>query len=234
MNDKIIGIIGGMGPEATAAFYLKIITSTKVTKDQDHFRVIIDSNPKIPDRTKAILGQGELPVDLIVQTGKNLEKMQVDVACIPCITSHYFIDEIQSKLSITILNALTELNNYINREYPNFNSIGILATTGTIEAGLFEKYLNNMNIIYPNNISQENLVMEAIYGYDGIKLGNHGSLPLNLLKKASEELIDKGAQVIILGCTEIGIVLKDHNVQVPIIDPMDVLAQSIIEWKDEY
>ena len=95
MNDKLIGILGGMGPEATAHFYFKLIKATPSKTDQDHFRVIMDSNSKIPDRTSAIFGNGENPVPALIETAKTLECAKVDVACIPCITAHYFIDEIQ-------------------------------------------------------------------------------------------------------------------------------------------
>ncbi|MFZ7130900.1 MAG: aspartate/glutamate racemase family protein [Eubacteriales bacterium] len=228
MNDKIIGIIGGMGPEATAAFYIKIIKATKAKKDQDHFRVIIDSNPKIPDRTKAILGEGENPVEAIVQAGKNLEKLHADIACMPCITSHYFIKEIQQQLSIPVLNALEELNKFVIRQYKSVNTIGVLATSGTIETNLFNQSLPNFNVIYPTVDSQQTLVMEAIYGEKGIKRGNTGNIPLKLLITACEELIEKGAQVIISGCTEISIVLKPHHIGKPIIDPMDVMAEVVV------
>ena len=80
-----------MGPEASAQIYMKMIKATKVKRDQDHFRIIIDSNPKIPDRTRAILGLGESPVPEIIKTANNLLKMGVELACIPCITSHFFL-----------------------------------------------------------------------------------------------------------------------------------------------
>lgn len=229
MNDKIIGILGGMGPEATANLFMQIIKSTQATVDQDHFRVIIDSNVKIPDRTKFILGLGESPVNAMVETGKNLEKANVDVGCIPCITAHYFIEDIQKELSFPLLNALEELNNYIKSNYPDTKKIGILATTGTIKTGLFEKYLTNMDIIYPTETYQKEKVMEAIYGENGIKSGNTGAEPLNLLKDTSEHLIQNGAEIIISGCTEVSLVLNANNVTKPLLDPMDIVAQAIVK-----
>lgn len=226
MNDKIIGIIGGMGPEATANFYLKIIKATKAKRDQDHFRVIIDSNCKIPDRTEAILNNGESPVNALIESGKILESSNVDVAVIPCITAHYFIDEVQKHLSYPILNALEEVRKYIINNYPKVSKIGVLATSGTIKTGLFEKYLGNLDIIYPLPNTQTQKVMEAIYGEKGIKSGNIDE-PLELLKEASNELIENGAEVLILGCTEIPLALKQHHVSKPLIDPMEVLANVV-------
>lgn len=229
MNNKIIGILGGMGPEATANLFMQIIKSTQATVDQDHFRVIIDSNVKIPDRTKFILGLGESPVNAMVETGKNLEKANVDVGCIPCITAHYFIEDIQKELSFPLLNALEELNKFIKSNYPDAKKIGILATTGTIKTGLFEKYLTNIDIIYPTEKYQKEKVMEAIYGKNGIKSGNTGAEPLNLLKDTSDHLIKNGAEIIISGCTEVSLVLNANNVKNPLLDPMDIVAQAIVK-----
>ncbi|WP_130805361.1 aspartate/glutamate racemase family protein [Senegalia massiliensis] len=229
MNDKVIGILGGMGPEATADLFIKIIKATKVNSDQDHFRVIIDNNPKIPDRTKYILGLGENPVQALIQTGRNLEKSGVDIACIPCITAHYFIEEVQSNLKIPILNCLEQTNKYIKQNYPNIKTIGVLSTTGTINIKLFEKYIKNINLIYPDKNIQKYNVMEAIYGEKGIKSGNIDKYPLNLLLQASEQLIKNGAEILISGCTEINLVLKTSHISIPLLDPMQILADDIIK-----
>lgn len=229
MNDKIIGIIGGMGPEATADFYMRLIRATNVRSDQEHFRVIMDSNPKIPDRTSAIFGAGESPVKALVETAKNLERCGVEVACIPCVTAHYFIEEIQKEVSYPILNALVELDKYIAEFYPDVTKIGVLATSGTVRTGLFQKYVANVSVIYPDADIQENKVMKAIYGDNGIKSGNTGDEPAALLKEAAMGLIEKGAQLIVLGCTEIPLALKQSHLPIPLINPMDVVALAVVK-----
>lgn len=228
MNNKVIGIIGGMGPEATGNLFLKIIKATSVKKDQDHFRVVIDSNPQIPDRTEAILGNGVSPLAAIIKTGKNLEKLGVDIGCIPCITAHYYINEIQRTLSYPVINALEELEKYINYNYPDVTRVGVLATVGTVKAGLFDKYLSSHTIIYPNNIVQKEKIMKAIYGKDGIKSGNTEGNCLNLLIEAGNGLIDSGAQIIVAGCTEVGLVLKPSHFDKPLVDPIDVMAKAVV------
>lgn len=230
MNEKILGIIGGMGPEASAQLYMKIIKKTSVKKDQDHFRIIIDSNPKIPDRTKAILGLGESPVPEIVQTAKNLENMGVELACIPCMTSHYFYDEIVKQVKLPIMNALEELNAYLEKNYPSVKKVGVLATTGTKNTKIFDQYLKGYTMIYPDETIQEENVMKAIYGEGtGIKSGVLTGEPVRLLLEAGESLILKGAEVIILGCTEIGLVLNENNLSFPGIDPLNVMTEAMIE-----
>lgn len=230
MNEKILGIIGGMGPEASAQLYMKIIKKTSVKKDQDHYRIIIDSNPKIPDRTKAILGLGESPVPQIVQTAKNLEKMGVELACIPCMTSHYFYDEIVKQVRLPIMNALEELNAYLEKNYPTVKNVGVLATTGTKNTKIFDQYLKGYTMMYPDEIIQEENVMRAIYGEGtGIKSGILTGEPVKLLLEVGENLILKGAEVIILGCTEIGLVLNENSLSFPGIDPLNVMAEAMIE-----
>jgi aspartate racemase len=229
MSHKIIGIVGGMGPEATANFYLKLIKRTPAKKDQDHHRVIIDSNPKIPDRTLAILGRGESPVPSIIETAQNLSRAGVTIGCIPCITSHFFFDEVQANVNFQLIHALRALNAFCHRHYPHVKTLGILATTGTINTGLYNQFLSEFDIVYPDPILQEKNVMEAIYGCEGIKSGNHGSKPLGLLRMAANKLVAQGAELIIAGCTEIPIILKQEHLDVPLIDPMDVVIDILLE-----
>lgn len=233
MNDKIIGIIGGMGPEATVTFYSRIIKFTKVDCDQDHFRVIIDSNSKIPDRTNAILNNGESPLKALIDTAKNLELLGVEIAGIPCITSHYYIDEINKNTSINVISALKVLNDKIIKDYENVKKIGVLATTGTVQTKLFDKNMPTLEILYPGDESQNKKVMEAIYGDEGIKKIGVTKRSLNLLIAAGNELIERGAEIIIAGCTEIGVILNQDHFNIPLIDPMDVLAQALIDYENE-
>ncbi|MFP4697569.1 MAG: aspartate/glutamate racemase family protein [Eubacteriales bacterium] len=229
MNDRIIGIIGGMGPEATADFYQRFVNSTKVEKDQEHFHVVIDSNPKIPDRTKAILCGEKNPLPEIIKTAKNLEKIGVEIACIPCLTSHYYIKEIQESVNYKIINILKELNTYIINNYKHIKKVGILATSGTVEMKLFNQHLREVEIIYPDKKIQEEKVMEAIYGKKGIKRGNLKNEPVRHLIEASENLKNNGAEAIIFGCTEIGLALKQKHVSLQIIDPLDVAIKELIK-----
>ena len=234
MNDKIIGIIGGMGPEATADLYLKIIKNTKAKKDQDHFRVIIDSNVKIPDRTQAILHNGEDPTPVLIETAKNLEKLSVDVACIPCITAHYFYNAVQESVDYKIINIIEELVKYIKKNYPTIKKVGVLSTTGTIKTKLFNQYLEDYIIIYPTEKIQEKNVMEAIYGEDGIKSGGKPGFAKKLLEEAGEKIIERGAEVIIAGCTEIGLVLSKDSFNVETLDLLEIASSALIDDGFDY
>lgn len=229
MNDKILGIIGGMGPEATVSFYSRIIKKTLVKKDQDHFRVVIDSNTKIPDRTAAILTDSTSPLPALIETANNVQNMGAVIAGIPCITAHYYLDALRKSTTLEILSALEVLNDKIKKTYPQAKKIGVLATTGTVKSQLFNKHLVDLDILYPSDENQAKKVMEAIYGEEGVKKVGINKKSLNLLIAAGNELIDKGAEIIIAGCTEIGVILNEDHFNSPFLDPMDVLAEYMIK-----
>jgi aspartate racemase len=226
-----LGIIGGMGPAATAHFFNKIIYHTQVVKDSEHFRIIIDNNPAIPDRTEAILGNGPSPVEQLVKTANNLQLMGVQLAAIPCITAHYFYDDVIQQTDLKILNALEEIKKYVIEKFPSKTKLGILATSGTKKAGLFEKYFTNYTILWPNDLIQEENVMRAIYDEKfGIKSGSLEGHSVNLLISAGQHLISNGVELIIYGCTEVPLVLDSRSFDVPSLDPMDVLAIKMVEY----
>ncbi len=106
MAEKVVGILGGMGPEATADFFAKVIALTPAKRDQDHLRIIINNNPKIPDRTEAILAKDEALFPILVETAKSLERAGVDFIVIPCNTVHYFYEDLVREVSIPILHMI--------------------------------------------------------------------------------------------------------------------------------
>jgi len=226
LSEKIIGILGGMGPEATADLYLRIIKTTPAKRDQDHPRVIIYSNSKVPDRTAAILGTGPNPMPELIRAGKRLEEAGADFIIIPCNTAHYFIDQLQKELRVPILHMIKLSATKSKEFYPNVKKAGILATDGTVKSGLYKSAYGELEIevLEPTPESQAE-VMKAIYQY--IKAGNliDGDL---LLRSVANKLIAAGAEMIICGCTEVSLVLKEGDLTVPILDPLQVLAEAAV------
>ncbi len=227
MNQKIIGILGGMGPEATLDLFHKIIRLSPVEKDQDHFRIIIDNNPKILDRTAAIFGKGENPLPALQETAKNLEKAGADFIIMPCNTAHYFISEIQQSIKIPILNMIKETAHYVKSIFPSFKNVGLLATKGTYKTELYTSFFKekNIEILIPSPLEQ-NKIMDIIYKIKSSILSKEMK---NQMIAISEEQIKKGAQAIIAGCTEIPLILKNEDLKVPVIDPTNILAKKAIE-----
>jgi aspartate racemase len=215
-----------MGPEATAELYMRIIRATTVKKDQDHRRVIIDSNAKIPDRTPAILGTGPSPLPMLVETGLNLQRAGADFILIPCNTAHYFHSELQKKLNIPVLHMIKISAEATKKKHPEVKKAGILASDGTLKSRIYHGSWGEkgIEILEPEMGTQGN-VMKSIYEY--IKRGELEP-GRKLLYDASLELIDAGAEAIICGCTEVSIVLHDGDLIVPVLDPMQDLAEEAV------
>ena len=226
MVEKIIGILGGMGPEATADLYIRIIRATKVQRDQDHHRVIIDSNAKIPDRTAAIRGKGPSPLPMLVETGLNLQKAGADFIIIPCNTAHYFHGDLQKKLKIPVLHMIRLSAEKTHARHPEVRKAGLLASDGTLMSRLYQESWekHGIEIIEPGAETQRN-VMKAIYQH--IKRGDLEP-GRKLLRDASLELIEAGAEAVICGCTEVSIVLHDGDLAVPVLDPMQDVAEEAV------
>ena len=227
MNQKIIGILGGMGPDATLDLFRKIILLSAVEKDQDHFRIIIDNNPKIPDRTAAIFGKGENPLPVLQKTAKNLEKAGTDFIIMPCNTAHYFISEIQQSIKIPILNMIKETAHLVKSIFPSIKNVGLLATKGTYKTELYNSFFKekNIKVLMPSPPEQE-IIMKVIYK---VKSGILSEEMKKQMIAISEEQIKKGAQAIIAGCTEIPLILKNEDLKVPVIDPTNILAKRAVE-----
>ncbi len=224
---KTIGIIGGVGPIATADFFQKLLRHVHASKDQEYPRVLIDSDSRIPDRTAAILGTGEDPTQQLIAVGHNLARAGAEVLCIPCNTAHAFFDRVQSFLNTPIVNMVEEVANAIQKKYPGARRVGILATTGTRAAKIYDQALESRGLtaVHVSEVIQEMYVMEAIYGREGIKAGGM-SVPKQLLEKAIRELERAGADVVVLACTELPIVLQEASL--PLIDSNAVLADAVL------
>ena len=227
MKEKIIGIIGGMGPEATIDLFQKIVKHSPAKQDQDHLRIIIDNNPKIPDRSKAILQKGENPLPELISTAQNLERAGANLIIMPCNTAHFFYDDLQKKINIPIIHMIKETALYIGKAFPNIQRISLFATKGTYKTMLYQTFLNKKYIetLIPTQ-DEQNKIMNIIYG---IKAGNRLDLLKKDILKLAENQIAKNAQGIIAGCTEIPLILNNGDIDIPIIDPTLILAQRAIE-----
>ena len=229
MKEKVIGILGGMGPEATLACYSKIISSTPAKTDQEHLRVIIDSNPKVPDRTAAIIAQGESPVPILVAGCRTLQQAGADFIIIPCVSAHFFLDEIQQQIALPILSIFDAVTETIISDHPQIKTVGLMGTSGTINGGLFQKRLasDGIETIVADKIHQSK-VMEAIYDIKNFQPDHPRAQIVSDLTAAANDIISKDAQGIIAGCTEIPLALKQEHLSVPYFDALTILARAAI------
>lgn len=223
-NKKTVGIIGGMGPGATALLFQKLIDYTDAKSDAEHMHIIIDNNTAIPDRTTAILKGENTPALYIVESGKKLEMCGAELLLIPCNTSHYFYDDIQEQLSVPVVNMIAEtakvcLNN-------GYTKVGILATTGTCNTDTYGRELNKFGVeaVYPD-VEGQKRVMEIIY--DQVKAGR--KINVQILDQTLKKMASKGAQAFILGCTELPFAIKNGDFGYHFLDSLDILAKCAVE-----
>jgi aspartate racemase len=224
---KVVGILGGMGPAATADFYLKLIQATPATIDQEHLQVLIWSDPTIPDRTEALLTHGEDPTPALIAGAKMLRQSGAGMLAVPCNTAHAFLAEVQTEVDIPIIHMIEETANYVHQLKPAIHRVGLLSTTGTLKAGLYQAWLvrKGIQVLSPGPDSQEQLVMASIRG---IKGGNSGPSVKSQLATAARELVNAGAEAIIGGCTEVPVLLGPEDITVPFVDPARILADSVV------
>lgn len=228
MEDKILGILGGMGPEATIDLFSKIVAKTNAKCDKDHIRIIIDNNPKMPSRQDAILKGTENPGPYMADTAKNLEKAGADFLIIGANTAHYFYDDVKNAVNIPVLHIIEEAVKETMTLIPNINKVGILATTAAMQTNLYKNAFNKFGI---EAIEVDEKIQKKIHDsifsfkYNGLTEAN-----LNLMLEGVQYLIDNGAEALILGCTEIPIILKGKYFSVPLIDPNEVIAGVAVKF----
>jgi aspartate racemase len=226
----VIGILGGLGPSATVDIFDKIVRNTPAGKDQDHIKIIIDNDPTIPDRTAALRGRDENPCVAMLAAAERLQASGADFIIVPCNTAHVFMDAVQRHIKIPVLSMIEETVTRVREDFPGVGKVGLLASSGTVESKVYETQLSRagLTLAVPRPESQERLVMEAIYGKEGIKAGFKTGRPRELLLAAAAELVSDGAGLIILGCTEIPLALKNGDMSAPFIDPTETLAKSAV------
>lgn len=220
-----LGIIGGLGPMATVYFMQMLTQMSDAETDQEHMDILMCSKPSIPDRTQYILGKSnKSPVPEMIQAGRMLKRMGADIIAIPCITAHYFHGELENGIGLPVINAITETARYFAKK--KISRIGILATDGTIRSGMFQKALKAYGIqsLVPEEAGQRE-VMSIIY--DEVKAGK--TVDIERFKMASDELFSEGAQVILLGCTELSLVKRDFALPAGYFDVMELLAGKALK-----
>jgi len=226
-NKLKVGILGGMGPEATVECYKSIIDQTPADTDQEHLPIVIVNNPQIPDRTEAILYDGDSPVPALQDSARVLEGAGADFVIMPCNTAHHFVSEVEEAIEVPILNMIKAT---IDQLEPG-STVGLLATTGTIKTEIYERYSQDkVEIVTPSEKDQE-IVMDVIYGKKGIKAGYKNQNLTDELVKVAGGLNKRGAQATIAACTEIRLVLDDSDLDehgLKLWKPIDIISKEAI------
>lgn len=223
-TNKVLGVIGGLGPIATAHFMELVIRMTEAKSDQQHLDMIIYNCPSIPDRTSYILDHRKAsPLPRMIEIGQTLARQGATCIAIPCITAHYFHEELTAAIPQPIIHIVKETVAHLKEN--GVRCAGIMATDGTVSAGLFQRELEANGIIpvLPSAERQRD-VMSLIY--DNIK----ANLPADMARfdAVSQELKANGAQAVVLGCTELSLIKRDYPIGHGFIDAMEVLARAAV------
>lgn len=223
-NRKTLGVIGGLGPIATAHFMELVINMTDAATDQAHLPVIVYNMPFIPDRTAYILDNTkENPLPKMLGIGKALQEQGADCIAVPCVTAHYFMDALEAGVNVPLINGVRETVAHLKEN--GIQKVGIMATDGTIQSGIFHKELEKQGLkpLAPSAKAQAD-VMHLIF--NNVKAGKPAEMDRFL--SAAEDLRSQGAQAIILGCTELSLIKRDHKIGAGFIDAMEVLARQSV------
>lgn len=221
----LVGILGGMGPAATVDFYSKLIAATPAATDQEHLRVMIWSDPSVPDRTRAIAGAGEDPTPVLVRGVQQLKAAGAAFYVVTCNGAHAFLPSVRERVELDYLSLIDVTTKHI-ANLPGVVSVGLLATDATLMSSLYQESLARAGIVpvLPSPGDQR-LVMEAIYG---VKAGALSAEQETALHGVADRLVEGGADLIIAGCTEIPLALTSERSPRSLIDPSQLLAHEVV------
>lgn len=226
--NKLLGIIGGLGPMSSAYFYELLTSHTKVSCDQDNIDLLLSSKSSTPDRTDFIMGKSEnSPLPFMINEAQMLERNGADVIIMICNTAHYFIDEIRKSIGVPMPSIIEETVNYLAA--CNKKKVAILATDGTLYSATYQTKLTEAGIdwVLPQE-SEQKLIMSIIYDY--VKRGI--TPPQEMVKTVYDALMARDCDAIIAGCTELPLAFRNTIGSDNIIDPMEVLAYKVIKIFD--
>lgn len=225
MNKKMLGVIGGLGPMATAVFLERIVRYTDAQTDQEHIDIAIRHCPSIPDRTAFLLGRSSLdPLPPMLKQARILADTGAQCIAIPCITAHSFHDQIERGCALPVIDTVTLTAETLRKK--GVQRAAIWATEGTVRVGLFQKAFARAGLeaVLPDEQTQD-MITKCIY--QDIKTGR--APDIQALLSTKQGMLQQGAQAVVLGCTELSVAAAQGALGPGVIDALDVLACAAIE-----
>lgn len=228
-NSKTLGIIGGMGPAATVDFMQRIVAATPASDDQDHLRILVDNNPKIPSRIKAIIEKnGESPAPVMQQMAQNLADQGAELLAIPCNTAHFYYDQVAATLpsQARLLNMIELSVQTIRQALPKATKVGLLASTALRITQLYEApcQRQGLEIIYPTEEDQC-MLMTLI---TQIKANQHKREHIDVYHDIAKHLYQRSADCLLVACTELSVIGMADDIALPVFDALDILVEEIL------
>ncbi|MBT8144548.1 MAG: amino acid racemase [Gammaproteobacteria bacterium] len=219
-----VGVLGGMGPDATVDFMSKVLAATQASSDQDHIRMLVDHNPRVPDRSAAIIdGIGD-PGAVLAEMAKRLQRAGADFLVMPCNTAHAFQRDIEAAIDIPFASIIDETVAACR----GIESIGVLATVGCKASGIYQEAFAAANVSVVLLDDAETIELMQLVAE--IKSGNSGTGTTDGMRKLADALIARGAAGVVAGCTEIPLVLESSMIEVPLFSSTDILADATVAY----
>lgn len=230
VHEPIVGILGGMGPEATVELMRRIVARTPAKGDSDHIRCIVDQNGKVPNRTIAIRAGDKTAGEVLADMARRLTAYGADMLCMPCNTAHYFLPQIREASSLPFVDMLECTARRIRREFPDVKQAAVLCTSGTRETGLYEERLAKEGIeaVYPPAMEQE-LLMKVI---TAVKAGDTDEGVRASFQHVMDFMRgDKGGNipVMIAACTELSVICPPVATHPYVVDALDALVDELVK-----
>lgn len=221
-----LGVLGGMGPMATVDFYRKVVAATGARRDQEHVPVVVWADPSVPDRTAALTGEGPDPTPWLVEGARTLQAAGATVLAMPCNTAHAFLPAVRDAVTVPVLDMVAETCRAVARTVPAGGRVGVLATAGTIRAGLYQRALPRYGLVH---LAPPPVVQQAVTGaISSIKAGGPPGAGRASLARAAAEFVRAGAEVLVAGCTELDLVAHRMRFPVVVVDSTSVLAEASV------
>lgn len=225
-QEKIVGILGGMGPEATVELMRRIVARTPAQGDNDHIHCIVDQNSKVPNRTAAIAGHIPSAGPVLADMARRLEAYGADMLCMPCNTAHYYLDAIRAASSLPFVDMLQCTALRVRQQAPKATQAAVLCTTGTRSTGLYEQRLAAQGItaVYPQPMEQEQI--SAIIA--GVKAGQDTGPLKEQFQHIMNSMYAQGIPVCIAACTELSVICPPHMEKGLVVDALDALVDALV------
>ena len=222
----VVGVLGGMGPLATIDFMHKVMAATDAQRDQDHVPLIVASIPQVPDRGTAFRGEGPSPLATMISVGMRLRDAGAGLVVMPCNTAHVWFDELQDALELPMLHLVDAALEAAAAGFGDDAALGLLCTQTTLASGLYVSRARRMRWVVPTPSEMDEQVMPGIAA---VKAGDLAR-GAELLGATARALARRGAQALVLGCTEVPLVLGPANAPLPVIDATAALARRVVTW----
>ncbi|WP_352627268.1 amino acid racemase [Mesorhizobium sp. M0187] len=226
MSPKTVGIIGGLGPMATVAFMNSVLEHTPIKSNRDHLHMIVDCNPKVPDINAAILGTGPSAAAALAAGGRRLETAGADLVVMVCNAAHVYEDELRRAVAVPFISMIEETVRTIRSDTPQCRRVGLLATDGCLRSNLYQERLASVDLIPVLQTDDE--LGRLMLALSRITAGDISHAIRFEILGLIDALAERGAETVVLACSEIALVGLDAGIDVPVIDPCLVLAKTTV------